>query len=103
MRRLASIAVIAAIACGVGASVSYSAPKASKQETRAASRAAMQAKREACRTQATGRGISDRREVSDFVTVCVLEARLACIKQAIDQKTRGAARRTMVNACLTKA
>jgi hypothetical protein len=63
----------------------------------------MSAKRDACRTQATGKGITARGDVADFVTVCVLEARLACIKQAIEQKVRGPARREFINTCLTKA
>jgi hypothetical protein len=103
MRRLASIAIIAALACGAGVTASYAAPKASKQETRTASRGAMSAKRDACRAQATSKGLTARPEVADFVTVCVLEARLACIKQAIEQKVRGTARREFVNTCLTKA
>ena len=39
-------------------------------------------------------------DLADHVAVCVLEARLACLKQAIEQKARGAQRRSFITKCL---
>jgi hypothetical protein len=36
----------------------------------------------------------------DYVAVCVGEARLACLKQAVAQKVRGPGRREFMNRCL---
>ena len=39
-------------------------------------------------------------DLADHVAVCVLEARLTCLKQAIEQKARGAQRRSFITKCL---
>jgi hypothetical protein len=39
-------------------------------------------------------------DLQDYVLVCVAEARLACLKQAVAQKVRGAERRDFLNSCL---
>ena len=36
----------------------------------------------------------------DYITVCVNEARLTCLKQAVAQKVRASERRDFMNRCL---
>jgi hypothetical protein len=62
--------------------------------------ALIEKKREACRQAGADQGV-EATEMADFVAVCVSEARLACLKQAVAQKVRGAAeRRDFINRCL---
>ena len=39
-------------------------------------------------------------DLADHIAVCVLEARLTCLKQAIEQKARGPQRRSFITKCL---
>jgi hypothetical protein len=41
-------------------------------------------------------------DLRDFASVCALEARLACLKQAVAAKARGAARKTFLAECMNK-
>jgi hypothetical protein len=50
--------------------------------------AAVQKKRGDCRQEGTSQGLRGL-DLADHVAVCVLEARLTCSKQAIEQKARG--------------
>ena len=61
--------------------------------------AAVQKKRGDCRQEGTSQGLRGL-DLADHVAVCVLEARLACLKQAIEQKARGAQRRSFITKCL---
>jgi hypothetical protein len=36
----------------------------------------------------------------DYIAICVSEARLTCLKQAVAQKVRGPERRDFMNRCL---
>lgn len=62
-------------------------------------RAAVQKKRAACREAGTSQGLRGP-DLQDQVAVCVLEARLACLKQAIAQKVRGRQRTDFIVKCL---
>ena len=39
-------------------------------------------------------------EILDYIAVCVSEARLSCLKQAVAQKVHGPERRDFMNRCL---
>jgi subtilisin family serine protease len=56
-------------------------------------------KRQACRQAGANRGI-EAADLADYVSVCVSEARLTCLKQAVAQKVRGSERREFLNRCL---
>ncbi|MBN9580695.1 MAG: hypothetical protein J0G37_04190 [Afipia sp.] len=56
-------------------------------------------KRETCR-QSVGAKHLGRHQARDQMQLCVAQARLDCLKQAIDQKLRGAARRVYVKSCV---
>jgi len=58
-------------------------------------------KRSACRQEGTNKGMRGP-DLRDYVAVCVLEARLACLKQAVAEKIRPPARRDFINKCLGK-
>ena len=61
--------------------------------------AAIEKKRQACGQDAAARGVGAS-EMPDYISVCVSEARLACLKQAVAQKVRGPGRRDFMNRCL---
>jgi hypothetical protein len=61
--------------------------------------AIIEKKRQACGQDAASRGVQAS-EMPDYITVCVGEARLACLKQAVAQKVRGPGRRDFMNRCL---
>jgi subtilisin family serine protease len=63
------------------------------------SSATVEKKRQACSQDAAARGIRAS-EVPDYVAVCLGEARLACLKQAVAQKVHGPGRRDFMNRCL---
>lgn len=64
-------------------------------------RTAIRKKRADCRKEAMDQGVSGQ-DLSDRVLVCVLEARLACLKKAIEQKLRGPERGAFVVKCLAQ-
>jgi len=61
--------------------------------------ATIEKKRQACGQDAAARGIQAS-EAPDYVAVCVSEAHLACLKQAMAQRVRGPERRDFLNRCL---
>lgn len=61
--------------------------------------ATVEKRRQACSEDAAAKGVQAS-EMLDYVTVCVGEARLACLKQAVAQKVRGPGRREFMNRCL---
>jgi hypothetical protein len=61
--------------------------------------AALEKKRQACRQAGTGQGVNAS-GLSDYVAICVSEARVACLKQAVAQKVRVPERREFLNRCL---
>jgi subtilisin family serine protease len=61
--------------------------------------ATVEKKRQACSEDAAAKGVQAS-EMPDYVAVCVGEARLACLKQAVAQKVRGPGRREFMNRCL---
>lgn len=68
--------------------------------TRVASKPAVRVgKREACRQMVAGKHLKHR-DARDQMQLCVAQARVDCLKQAIDQKMRGAQRRVYVKACV---
>jgi hypothetical protein len=58
-------------------------------------------KRADCRQAGRAKGLSGP-DLIDHVSVCVQEARLACLKQAIEQKIRGPERVSFISNCLEK-
>jgi hypothetical protein len=62
-------------------------------------RAALQKKRADCRQVGQNQGLRGP-DLIDQVAVCVQEARLACLKQAIQQKVRGPERTNFITKCL---
>ena len=63
------------------------------------SAATIEKKRQSCRQDGAVRGLQAS-EMADFVSVCVGEARLACLKQAVAHKVHGLERRDFLNRCL---
>jgi hypothetical protein len=61
--------------------------------------ATIEKKRQACRQDGAARGVQTS-EMADYIAVCVSEAHLACLKQAVAQKVRGPERRDFMNRCL---
>jgi hypothetical protein len=61
--------------------------------------AAVRKKAASCRKDGAGKGLREQ-ELRDHVAVCVQEARLACLKQAIEQKIRGQERVSFIDKCL---
>jgi hypothetical protein len=56
-------------------------------------------KRSACRQEGTTKNMRGA-DLQDYVAVCVLEARLACLKQAVAEKIRPPARRDFLSKCM---
>lgn len=56
-------------------------------------------KRQACRQAGADQGVQAS-EMADYIAVCVSEARLACLKQAVVLKVHGPERRDFMNRCL---
>jgi len=56
-------------------------------------------RREICRQSVTAKHLS-RHQARDHMQLCVAQARVECLKQAIDQKLRGPARRVYVKSCV---
>ena len=63
-------------------------------------RAALRKKAASCRKDGAGKGLREQ-DLREHVYVCVQEARLACLKQAIEQKIRGRDRVSFIDKCLT--
>ena len=55
----------------------------------------------ACQQAAKQKGLHGP-EMGDEITVCVEEAKLDCLKQAVAQKARGPERKTFIETCLAK-
>lgn len=56
-------------------------------------------RRETCRQSVATKSLA-RHQARDQMQLCVAQARVECLKQAIDQKLRGAARRVYVKSCV---
>ncbi len=56
-------------------------------------------KRETCRQQVSSKGLK-RQDARDQLQLCVAQARVECLKQAIDQKLRSNVRRVFVKSCV---
>jgi len=56
-------------------------------------------KRADCRQAGMSKGLRGP-DLIDHIALCVQEARLACLKQAIEQKVRGPERVNFINKCL---
>jgi hypothetical protein len=61
--------------------------------------AAVLKKAASCRKDGAAKGLREQ-ELGDHVAVCVQEARLACLKQAIGQKLGGQERTSFIHKCL---
>ena len=80
--------------------VSGMAPSAAPAAAEAdESPATVEKKRQACSQDAAAKGVRAS-EMPDYIAVCVGEARLACLKQAVAQKVHGPGRREFMNRCL---
>jgi hypothetical protein len=56
-------------------------------------------KRQACRQAGADQGVQAS-DMADYIALCVGEARLACLKQAVTLKIHGPERRDFMNRCL---
>jgi hypothetical protein len=74
-------------------------PAAHAQEGDESSSTTIEKKRQSCRQDGAEMGVGAS-EMADFIAVCVSEARLACLKQAVAQKVSGPSRRDFINRCL---
>ena len=80
---------------GIAPSTGAAPPAAEPDE----SPATVEKKRQACGQDAAAKGVRAS-EMPDYIAVCVGEAHLACLKQAVAQKVRGPGRREFMNRCL---
>ena len=69
---------------------------------RSASREIARRKAASCRNEARRQNLRGR-EVADFTVICVAEARLACLKRAVQEQVRGAQRRDYIDGCLDRS
>jgi hypothetical protein len=77
-----------------GAKLAYAVPNEGK--VRPATRVG---RRETCRQSVSAKHLG-RHQQRDQMQLCVAQARVECLKQAIDQKLRGSARRVYVKSCV---
>lgn len=83
---------------GVSTTFAYTVPTDSK-----APPVTRVGKRESCRQSVAAKHLSKhtgKHQMRDQMQLCVAQARVECLKQAIDQKLRGAARRVYVKSCV---
>ncbi|MDO8981948.1 MAG: hypothetical protein Q7V17_22240 [Afipia sp.] len=57
-------------------------------------------RRETCRQSVSAKKHLGKYQARDQMQLCVAQARVECLKQAIDQKLRGPARRVYVKSCV---
>ena len=69
-------------------------------EELAESFAAVQKRRQSCRQEGVDRGMRNSADLADYVSICVAEVRIGCLKQAVADKVRGPARRDYLNKCM---
>ena len=77
-----------------GTKLAYAVPADSKSQP-----AMRVGKRETCRQSIAPKHLG-KHQARDQMQLCVAQARVECLKQAIDQKLRGAARRVYVKSCV---
>jgi len=77
-----------------GAKIAYAVPSTGKPHS-----ATRVGKRESCRQSVSAKHLN-RHQARDQMQLCVAQARVECLKQAIDQKLRGSARRVYVKSCV---
>lgn len=77
-----------------GAKIAYAVPSTGKPHP-----ATRVGKRESCRQSVSAKHLN-RHQARDQMQLCVAQARVECLKQAIDQKLRGSARRVYVKSCV---
>jgi hypothetical protein len=100
MRALATCGLAAFLFVTVSPSFGQQPPAPESEESADNNpRAALQKKRVDCRQVGTSQGLRGP-DLQDQVAVCVQEARLACLKQAIAQKARGPQRVEFMTKCL---
>jgi hypothetical protein len=81
-----------------GTKLAYAVPTSDgKPQHRATTRVG---KRESCRQSVSAKKHLGRHQARDQMQLCVAQARVECLKQAIDQKLRGSARRVYVKSCV---
>src|SRR5262245_13587805 len=98
MRVVAMAGLAAIFTLGPNMTLSQPAAETDKAGEEALS-SAVQKKRAECRQAGTGLGLRGP-ELADHVLVCVQEARLGCLKQAVQQKLRGPERIAFIDKCL---
>ena len=77
-----------------GAKIAYAVPSSSKS-----SPVQRVGRRESCRQSVSAKHLG-KHQARDQMQLCVAQARVECLKQAIDQKLRGSARRVYVKSCV---
>jgi len=75
-----------------GAKIAHSVPTGGKSPVRVG-------RRESCRQSVSAKHLG-KHQARDQMQLCVAQARVECLKQAIDQKLRGSARRVYVKSCV---
>jgi hypothetical protein len=80
-----------------GTRLAYAVPADGKPHHRSVTRVG---KRETCRQSVSAKKHLGKYQARDQMQLCVAQARVECLKQAIDQKLRGSARRVYVKSCV---
>jgi hypothetical protein len=97
---IAGVAAILVSAAHLASAQQPSTATPSAEESKQGRSPGVQSKRQACRRDGQAKG-SRGPDLQDYVAVCVAEARLGCLKQAVEQKVRGQARREFIGKCLS--
>jgi hypothetical protein len=100
MRMLMAAAVASIVLSAANPSFAQQNPPSGAEESKQGASPGVRAKRQACRQEGQGKGQRGA-DLQDYVVVCVAEARLTCLKQAVADKVRGQARRDFINKCLS--
>jgi hypothetical protein len=95
MRRFSSVAATGAVAVALLASTVASA----WSQTSAAAPAGGGTKREACKMDAKSQAGAKQDKIDDY-QVCLVQARLDCLKEAIAKKIVGSARKDYIKTCI---
>ncbi len=105
--RKAWILISLLAACGPALAQSEETPEAASEapasgpKTTAGAKP-LSVKRAACKEAGTKAGLHGA-DLNDHVQVCIEEARLACLKQAVAQKVRGTERRDFILKCIDES
>ncbi len=104
MRAFLPVILGATLLCAASASFGQTppeqpAPPAAESTDQDNPNVSTEGKRRVCQQEGRAKNLRGP-NLADHVAICLQEARLTCLKQAVEQKVRGAARRDFISKCL---